>query len=255
MKRSLSKSKSNPIPSVDSSRPVGRRKGPISKKLIQTVLIDTSFMRQTSRPDNRTKLVARRKHPKISSSSSHVQMSTKALPADEQHSHGLSAADSILSRISFDNTSDILTVSRSGSIYYCLEDLYSRVFSSLCTFDEFADCVIKPENITVKQVTLSEKIAIEQQNPLVKKFYDLRYRLLPINSSDYFLKLKQSLLASPLLGRSDLFLLSFFAPRKKSMCLCSLKMKMRNNKRNERNVLIKSSMKCVVIKEHQLPFC
>ena len=186
-----------------------RRKGSISKKLIQTVLIDTSFMRQTSLPESRTKLVARRKHPNTSSSSG-IHMSTKAHPADEQHSHGLSTSDSILSRISFDNTSDILTVSRSGSIYYCLEDLYCKVFSTLCTFDEFTDFIIKPETLTVKQVTLSEKIAIEQQNPLVKKFYDLRYRLLPINSSDYFLKLKQTLLVNEIPGRIRLFFLSLF---------------------------------------------
>lgn len=81
-----------------------------------------------------------------------------------------------------------------GSIYYCVEDLYIKMFSSLCTLDEFTNLLLKPEIIIIKQVTLSEKISIAQQNPKLKKFNQLRYRLIPIDSSDYLIKLKQLLL-------------------------------------------------------------
>jgi hypothetical protein len=148
-------------------------------------------MRQTSHTVHRTKVLGRRKHLN-SSLPSAIPMSTKLLGID-QHSHHLSTNDSILSRISFDTNSDILTVSRMGSIFYCLEDFYSKVFSTLCKFDEFTGFILKPAILSVKQVTLSEKIAIEQENTLLKKLYDLRYRLVSINSSDYFLKLKQLL--------------------------------------------------------------
>jgi hypothetical protein len=81
-----------------------------------------------------------------------------------------------------------------GSIFYCLEDLYTKVFSSLCTLDEFINFLSKSEIILIKQVTLSEKMSIEQQIPLLKKYNENRYRLISINSSDYLLKLKQLLL-------------------------------------------------------------
>lgn len=153
------------------------------------MILERNFMRQSSQ---RTKLVARRKHQ---SSSSTVTMSTKNLQMD-------SNSDSILSRISFDTTTDILTVSRMGSIFYCLEDLYHKVFASLCSFEEFHDFIVKPSIISIKQVTLSEKMAIQQQNPFLKKLYDLPYRLLSINSSDYFLKLKQMLMNQNHSGKS-----------------------------------------------------
>ena len=53
---------------------------------------------------------------------------------------------------------------------------------------------LKSEIILIKQVTLSEKISIEQKIPLLKKIHDNRYRLISINSSDYLIKLKQLLL-------------------------------------------------------------
>jgi hypothetical protein len=83
-----------------------------------------------------------------------------------------------------------------GSVYYCIEDLYLKVFSSLCALDEFTDLLIKPGIIILKQVTLSEKISIEQHSPQLKKRNDIRYRLLSINSSDYLNKLKQLLVAN-----------------------------------------------------------
>jgi len=154
-------------------------------------------MRQTHhhQQQNRNKLLARRKNPPIVPSSFNMSnnSNTKNISIDD-NSNGLSPNDSILSNISFDNTTDILTVSRMGSIFYCLEDLYTKVFSSLCTLDEFTNLLSKPEIILIKQVTLSEKMSIEQQSPTLKKYNDNRYRLISINSSDYLLKLKQLLL-------------------------------------------------------------
>jgi hypothetical protein len=154
-------------------------------------------MRQTHhhQQQNRNKLLARRKNPPIVPSSFNMSnnSNTKNISIDD-NSNGLSPNDSILSNISFDNTTDILTVSRMGSIFYCLEDLYTKAFSSLCTLDEFTNLLSKPEIILIKQVTLSEKMSIEQQSPTLKKYNDNRYRLISINSSDYLLKLKQLLL-------------------------------------------------------------
>jgi hypothetical protein len=158
-----------------------------SNKFIRTVVINTSFMRQTHRP----KLFARRKNP--SSLNMSTNLNQKILSPDD-NSTVLSSTDSILSNISFDNISDILTVSRMGSIYYCLEDLHMKVFSSLCTLDEFTNLLSQPDLVHIKQVTLSEKISIEQQIPLLKKYNENRYRLISINSSDNLLKLKQLLL-------------------------------------------------------------
>ncbi|CAF4493090.1 unnamed protein product [Rotaria sp. Silwood2] len=154
-------------------------------------------MRQTHHQQNRNRLIARRKHPDkyLSSATMSNNTNSKNLSINE-NSYGLSSTDSILSNISFDNISNILTVSRMGSIFYCLEDLYMKVFSSLCTLDEFINLLSKSELIIIKQVTLSEKISIEQQIPPLKKFNDNRYRLISINSSDYLLKLKQLLLTS-----------------------------------------------------------
>jgi hypothetical protein len=105
------------------------------------------------------------------------------------------STDSILSTLSFDQSCDILTVSRTGCIYYCLEDLYRNVFSSLCTLDELIDLLEKSELFLLKQVTLSEKIALDDH--LTKSIpttdCNRRYRLLSINSSDHLRKLKQLL--------------------------------------------------------------
>jgi hypothetical protein len=79
-----------------------------------------------------------------------------------------------------------------GSVYYCIEDLYVKIFSSLCTLDEFTNLLSK----SLKQVTLSEKISITQQNPRLKIFNHIRYRLIPIDSSDYLLKLKHLLITT-----------------------------------------------------------
>jgi hypothetical protein len=164
-----------------------------SNKFIRTVVIDTSFMQQTQ---HRNKLLARRKNLHTFNSSLNMTNNSKNLSPLDDNSNTSSLSDSILSNISFDNTSDILTVSRMGSIFYCLEDLYTKVFSSLCTLDEFTSLLLKPEKILVKQVTLSEKMSIEQKIPLLKKYNDIRYRLISINSSDYLLKLKQLLLVN-----------------------------------------------------------
>ena len=99
----------------------------------------------------------------------------------------------ILSNLTFDTVPDILTVSRIGSIHYCLEDLYVKVFASLCTLAEFTQFVLDSPLIQLKQVTLSEKISIEQRMPALKQATFARYRLLPISASEYLLKLKQFL--------------------------------------------------------------
>jgi hypothetical protein len=135
-------------------------------KPIRTILIDTSFTRPTHHQ--------RRTKQKIPPSTNHLSI------------------DSVLSYITFDKVSDILTVSRMGSVYYCVEDLYIKIFSSLCTLDEFTSLLSKP----LKQVTLSEKISITQENPRLKKFTHIRYRLISIDSSDYLLKLKHLLLTN-----------------------------------------------------------
>jgi hypothetical protein len=155
-----------------------------SKKIVRTVVIDTNFVNKPpSKPRSRS--ASRRKNPPSSNSVDH--MANKNIPMDDNF------LDSILSNVSFENISNILTVSRMGSIYYCVEDLYLKVFSTICTLDEFTNFLEKSEVIILKQVTLSEKICIEQQIPILKKFNPLRYRLLSINSSDYLIKLKQLL--------------------------------------------------------------
>ncbi|CAF4858689.1 unnamed protein product [Rotaria sp. Silwood1] len=172
----------------------------ISNKFFQTFLIDTNFMRQTHSQQNRNRLITRRnkysnKYLSSSIMSNNNNINSKNLLINE-NSNNLSSNDSILSNISFDNISNILTISRMGSIFYCLEDLYMNIYSSLCTLDEFINLLTKSDFIIIKQVTLSEKISIEKQIPLLKKFNDNRYRLISINSSDYLLKLKQLLLTS-----------------------------------------------------------
>jgi hypothetical protein len=162
-------------------------------------------MQQTHhQQQNRNKLLARRKNSHTFPSSLNMSnnSNTKNISIDD-NSNVLSSTDSILSNISFDNTTDILTVSRMGSIFYCLEDLYTKVFSSLCTLDEFTNLLSKTEIILIKQVTLSEKMSIEQQIPLLKKYNENRYRLISINSSDYLLKLKQLLLTMENFGSKN----------------------------------------------------
>ncbi len=145
-----------------------------SNKSIQTIVIDTNFVQQTTQQRRRTKSISKR----------------KTIPPLNKVS-----VDSVLSYISFDKVSNVLTVSRMGSIYYCVEDLYIKIFSPLCTFDEFINLLSKPEIIMIKQVTLSEKISITQEIPKLKKFNQTRYRLISIDSSDYLIKLKQLLVA------------------------------------------------------------
>jgi hypothetical protein len=148
-----------------------------SNKFPRTIISDKSFVQQKTNQPQRTKSIS--KHKNISSSNSSI----------DDHS-----IYSILSYISFDNVSNILTVSRMGSIYYCVEDLYMKVFSTLCILDNLINLLVKPEIVILKQVTLSEKISIEEECSKLKKFNQTRYRLLSINSSDYLLKLKQLLL-------------------------------------------------------------
>ena len=119
-------------------------------------------------------------------------------PVKTKHSqvkrHIPCSIDSILSTITFDDRSDILTVSRMGSIYYCLEDLYLKLFSSLCTLEELTDLLIRSKTVLLKQVTLSEKIAIEERIPKLKSSCLMRYRLISLNFSDFLIKLKHLLL-------------------------------------------------------------
>lgn len=153
-------------------------------------------MRQAHQ-QNRNKLIARRKTPHTFPSSHNMSNNNNSNPKNhsiDDNSIVLPSNDTTLSNISFDNISDILTVSRMGSIFYCLEDLYTKVFSSLCTIEEFTNLISKPGIVLIKQVTLSEKMSIEQQIPSLKKYNENRYRLISINSSDYLLKLKHLLL-------------------------------------------------------------
>ena len=182
---------------------------PNSNKFIRTVLIGTNFMRQTS--NQRQKLQARRRNH--SSMNMSTNSNSKNLSLDS-NSLMITSNDSILSKISFDNTSDILTVSRMGSIFYCLEDLYIKIFASLCTLDELVDLLTKSENHPIKKVTLSEKMSIEQQISSLKKYNDSRYRLISINSSESLHKLQQLLMKIGTLGtkfrRNSVFFPSLF---------------------------------------------
>lgn len=98
--------------------------------------------------------------------------------------------DSILSHISFHGLVNILTIARMGSFYYCVEDLYSKAFASLCTFEDFIYLLEKADGNLLKNVTLSEKISIEQQHPDLKKINSSRYQLLTISSFEYLSKIK-----------------------------------------------------------------
>lgn len=155
-------------------------------------------MRQThNHQHNRNKVLARRKnsHTYPSSLNMSNNSNTKTLSLDD-NSNSLSSNNSILSNISFDNTADILTVSHMGSIFFCLEDLYTKTFSPLCTLDEFKNLLIKSDISPIKQTTLSERMSIEKHTPTLKKSNVNRYHLISINSSDYLLKLKQLLLSN-----------------------------------------------------------
>ncbi|CAF1654383.1 unnamed protein product [Rotaria magnacalcarata] len=187
-----------------SNRLLNDRSHQISNKFIQTFFIPTNFMRQTYLQQNRSRLVARRKnsHKQLLSSTMSNNTNSKSLSINE-NSYGVSSNDSILSNISFDNIASILTISRMGSIFYCLEDLYVKVYSSLCTLDEFINLLSKSESIMIKQVTLSEKISLDQQIPLLKKSNDTRYRLISINYSGYLNKLRQLLLTFTNLNENE----------------------------------------------------
>jgi len=170
-----------------------------NNKYLRTVVIDTNFMQeQTQNNSNRSKTVSHRKLALTSENMSTNNTNTKTHSIDENTSN--SSTDSILSKISFDNHTDILTVSRMGSIFYCLEDLYMKIFVSLCTLEELANLLSKIDSILVKQVTLSEKMAIDQHTPILKKYNESRYRLISINSSECLLKLKQLLVTLDKLG-------------------------------------------------------
>lgn len=135
----------------------------------KTITIDRNFTQQQRQNKS--------KRPSISVSTKH------------------SITDSGLSSVSFDEVPNVLTVSRMGSIYYCVEDLYIKIFSLLCTLDEFINLLLKTEILILKQVTLSEKMSLTQQNPSLIKFDQTRYRLISIDSSGYLIKLKHLLLA------------------------------------------------------------
>ncbi|CAF1608681.1 unnamed protein product [Adineta ricciae] len=102
-------------------------------------------------------------------------------------------ADLILSYVSFANIPNLLTISRIGSTYYCVEDLYLKVFSNLCKLAEFTDLLVKPGVCHLIPMTLSEKISIEQRCSKLKEFTHTRYRLITINSTDYLDRLRQLL--------------------------------------------------------------
>ncbi|CAF1102559.1 unnamed protein product [Adineta ricciae] len=101
--------------------------------------------------------------------------------------------DLILSYVSFANIPNLLTISRIGCTYYCVEDLYLKVFSSLCILAEFTDLLVKPGICHLIPMTLSEKISIERLCSKLKEFNHTRYRLITINSTDYLDKLRELL--------------------------------------------------------------
>ncbi|CAF4537134.1 unnamed protein product, partial [Rotaria socialis] len=111
----------------------------------------------------------------------------------DSHTTDNNSASSILSNISFDESPNILTIARMGTIYYCVEDLYAKVFSTLCTFDEYMYLLAKVDGNILKDATLSEKISIEQKDPNLRSLNPSRYHLLAINSFEYLTKLKQLL--------------------------------------------------------------
>ena len=92
-----------------------------SNKILRTVVFDTSFTNQRTR----TKTISKRKHTSTTNKNSFFRLI--------QFYH-------IFHLIKYPI---LLTVSRMGSIYYCIEDLYMKVFSSLCTLDEFTNLLIK----------------------------------------------------------------------------------------------------------------
>lgn len=132
-----------------------------------------------------------------------IPLNTKPIPRRKkpnkppvQSTRPSSPIDSPLSHITFDHIPNILTISRMGSIYYCVEDIYWKIFSPLCSLDELISLLIKPEIVFLKEVTLSEKLCLTRENPRLKRFNATRYRLISIDASDYLLKIKQALLAN-----------------------------------------------------------
>lgn len=104
-------------------------------------------------------------------------------------------AQAIISTLQFEDKITVLTVSRTGSTYYCLEDLYEKVFRSLCTIDELIELLERSALVLVKQMTLSEKIAVEEKLSHIKSTQsNTRPRLLSINALDYLKKLKNLLI-------------------------------------------------------------
>jgi hypothetical protein len=176
--------------------------------LITTIVTDTDdediAVQNLLEPIKAAKKKVFNRSNKSSNSSTNVNKSTRPILIDTSFTQPSNhqrrgkrynpppPADSVISLITFDKVSDVLTVSRMGSVYYCVEDLYLKLFSTLCTLDEFTDLLSQP----VKQVTLSEKISITQQNSRLKKLTHLRYRLIPIESSDSLLKAKQLLITN-----------------------------------------------------------
>ena len=156
----------------------------------------------------------------------------RSLPAKPRRStlKSSSPSDSILSTVSFDDKSNILAISRMGSTYYCLEDLYLKVFASLCTLEELIDLLARSGTVLLKQVTLSEKIAIEEQVPTLKPSSLARYRLISLSYSDYLNKLKQLLRYHSAETRLDRIL-----------------KKMQRDKPSSTNVPSKESRRCYLI--------
>ena len=102
-----------------------------------------------------------------------------------------SNTDSILSTLHFEEKIEVLTVSRMGSTYYCLEDLHQKAFAVLCSIDELVKLLERSALVLVKRATLSEKIAIEEKDPKLKlKLPNARHQLLSINAVEHLRRLK-----------------------------------------------------------------
>lgn len=88
----------------------------------------------------------------------------------------------------------MIVISRFDSIFYCLEDVYSKMFEHICTYEQFLDYLAEDDQLIIKQTTLSENVAVNEYNPNLKIYNPIRYRLISVDTSDYLIQLKQYLI-------------------------------------------------------------
>ncbi|CAF1303481.1 unnamed protein product, partial [Didymodactylos carnosus] len=109
---------------------------------------------------------------------------------DDQSTTNKKLSDCI-TNLPFDEQ-NILTINRNGSLFYCIEDLYYKSFSPLCTCDEYIKLLscfpLSSRNSIIHHVTLTEKMALDSLKS-IKKFNDIKYRLISIGYNDFLQKL------------------------------------------------------------------